>query len=125
MGTTQDSFEDFPQWRADICELLRLAQTSRSSTSVYRDAETAYFETCYPDPAIRRHKRERVVAALRWLEANSSEIARRAPKSILLGDGEAQIGGGVVLALFAMFSRCPVDHLNDTFPVDVLIGYLG
>ena len=121
---SQESFDDFPQWREDFRALLRLAQTSAPSKSDYADAETHYFELQYPDAAFRQHRRQRVTAALRWLDANTTEIAKRSPRSVILGDGDAQIEDRVVMGLYAMYSRCPADHLNDPFPVDILLGYL-
>ena len=121
---SQESFDDFPQWRSDIYALLRLAQISSASTNDYRGAEGRYFEGHYSDASLRQHQRQRVTAALRWLDANSSEIARRAPTYVIHGDGEVQVEDRVVFALFAVFSRCPLDRLNESFPVDSLLGYL-
>jgi hypothetical protein len=44
--------------------------------------------------------------------------------SAIIGDGEAQIEDSVVRGLYAMFSRCPADHLTDDFPMSILLEYL-
>jgi len=114
----------YPDWREDICELLRLAQTSGQSTSSYREAGNRYFANRYADESLRHDRKLRVTAALQWLQSNSSEIASRAPKYLILGDGEMQVEDRVYLVLFAIFQRCPVDRLNESFPADILLDRL-
>jgi hypothetical protein len=101
----QESFDDYPRWRVEILSLLRGPDLASASTNNVRMA--------------------RMVAALRWLEAHASEIARKSPTAVMLGDGEAQIEESVIRGLYGMFSRCPESHLHEDFPVSTIYPYLG
>lgn len=105
---SEEPFDDIPKWQERISELLRSTQTSTASTNKAGD------------PLLG----QRAVAALRWVESNSAEIARSAPEFLIRGDGELQMEDRVVFALYAMFSRCPPDHLNTNFPVSLLLARL-